>query len=524
MSMRKKLIISALLLLSASGPFQTLWNAQGQGSGQAGVFARVVNSGENVVSGTVSPRILSMEDVISLAQAKSISAMSNRNAFAASYWSYRSFRAQYLPSLNLSAGLLNFNRSLVTLQDFQTGAIRYAGNYNLSNDMTLSIRQNIAATGGTLSLSTSMSRLDQYSPQRLITWYAQPVYLTYMQNLWGYNSLKWDKKIEPHNYEIAKRQYLENMEQVTISAAECFWNLNAVRVSYYNARQSYEESKRLYEAAQKRFGMGTITRDNLLQLELKMLNDSLAIQTQAVSLRSAQNQLCSYIGYQEDTELTLTINYSVPDITLIYDEVLDKAMENSSFNLSQLVSRLEAERSIAQAKANRGISASVNARFGMSNDADKFNESLKGLKDQEVVGLTFNVPIVDWGLGEGRVRMAKAQAETNKNRLDQALIDYRQDIFVRVMEFNNQRSQCEISRRAMQIAEETYRLALQNFGSGTMSVTDLNQLQTSRDNARSTYENSIRSYWNQYFNLRRITLYDFISGTDISAEFDRIVK
>ena len=475
-------------------------------------------------AGVIGPRVLSMEDVLRLAQEKSISAMTNRNIFAASYWQYRSFKAQYLPSLNLNGNLANFNRSLNILQDFDTEAIKYAQSYNMQNDLTLSVRQNIALTGGTLALSTSLQRLDQFSPQRMVTWYAQPVYLSYMQSLWGYNSLKWDKKIEPGNFELAKRQYLENMEDVTINAAECFWNLNAAKVSYNNARQSFEESKRLYKAAQTRFQMGTITKDNLLQLELKMLKDSLAIQTQRVSLRSAQNQLCSYIGYQEDTELTLTISYHIPDITLNYDDVLEKALDNSSFNISQQVSRIEADRSVAQAKANRGITASVNAQLGMSSNADKIDKALHSLKDQEVVGVTFSVPVADWGLGDGRVKMAKAQAETTRNRLEQAMLDYKQKIFVNVMEFNNQRSQCEISRRAADIAEETYNLALQNFGSGTMSVTDLNQLQSERDNARTTYESNVRSFWNQYFNLRKTTLYDFISGTDISAEFDRIVK
>ena len=508
--MRKKLIL-IFAFLSITVAFSNTGNILAQNDGSTG-------------DGVIGPRILSMEAVIRLAQENSISAMTNRNIFAASYWQYRSYTAQYRPSLNLNGNVGNFNRSLQPLQDYQTGAIAYRSNYNMRNDLTLSIRQNVALTGGTFSLSTSLSRLDQYAPNRLTTWYAQPIYLTYMQNLWGYNSLKWDKKIEPHNYEIAKRQYLENMENVTISAADCFWNLNSAKVSYQTAVQSFEDSKRLYEAAQTRFKMGTITRDNLLQIELRMLNDSLAIRSQEVSLKSAQNQLCSYIGYQEGTDITLSISYSIPDILLNFDDVLEKALDNSSFSLSQTMSRLEADRSIASARANQGITASVNATFGMSNNADSFNDTFVGFQDQEVVGVSFALPIVDWGLGKGRVLMAKAQAETTKSRLDQSLTDYRQDIMVRVMQFNNQRGQCEISKRAMQIAEESYELALRNFGSGTMSVTELNQLQDARDNARNSYESNVRSFWNQYFSLRKTTLYDFISGTDINAEFDRIVK
>lgn len=314
----------------------------------------------------VGPRTLTMQQVVQLAQENSISAMSNRNTFAAQYWSYRSYRAELLPSLNLSANLAQFNRSLVQLQDYQTGALSYRANYNMSNDATLYFSQNVPWTGGTVSLSTSLQRLDQYSPARLTTYYAQPVYLSYMQSLWGYNRFKWSRKTAPKEYEAAKREYIERMEQVCQTAVMYFWNYASEMENYERALKSFDESKRLFEAARTRFGMGTITRDQLMQVEVSMLNDSLSLSTRAVSLRSALNRLCSYIGCQEDTQLELDIEYDIPDITLSYDDVLDRALSNSSFSLNQELQYIQAEQSVAQAKANRGIQASVNARYNSS--------------------------------------------------------------------------------------------------------------------------------------------------------------
>ena len=71
----------------------------------------------------IVPRTLNMQQVIELAQENSIASMSNRNTFVSRYWSFRSYRAEMLPSLNLSADLVQFDRSLVALQDYQTGAI-----------------------------------------------------------------------------------------------------------------------------------------------------------------------------------------------------------------------------------------------------------------------------------------------------------------------------------------------------------------------------------------------------------------
>ena len=472
----------------------------------------------------IGPRTLNMQQVVQLAQENSISAMSNRNNFVASYWSFRSYKAQLLPSLSLNASLANFNRSLVQLQDYNTGAISYRANYNMNNDVALNFRQNIPWTGGTVSLSTQLSRLDQYSPARLTTYYAQPIYLSYAQSLWGFNQFKWNKETEPKQYEIAKRQYIENMEQLSQNTVSLFWSCVSAKESYERAVKSFEEGKRLFEAGKTRFDMGTITRDQLMQIEVRVLNDSLSVSNSRVNLRSTMNRLCSYIGYQEDTELNLIIDYEIPDITLDYDDVLARALENSSFRLRQEVQYIQADESVARAKANRGLSAQLNTRFGLSGSADKLGDTFVQLKDQEVIGIQLNIPILDWGQGRGRVRMAEAQAETTRNQLEQSMIDYRQELYTQVMQFNDQRSQCEIARRAADLADESYELALRNFGSGSMTMSQLDQLKDKRDQAVSSYLGKVAGFWNYYFQIRRATLFDYNSGTDISTEFDKLVK
>ena len=472
----------------------------------------------------IVPRTLSMEEVVRLAQENSISALNNRNNFAASYWSFRSYRAQLLPSLSLSAGLVNFNRSLVQLQDFKTGALGYRASYNMNNDVTLNFSQNIPWTGGTVQLTTSLQRLDQYSPSRMVSYYAQPLSLSYVQSLWGFNQFKWDKKTQPMQYEIAKRQYIENMEQLSQNTVSLFWSCVSAKERYERAVKSFDESKRLFEAGQTRFEMGTITRDQLMQIEVSMLNDSLNVSNSRVNLRTTMNRLCSFIGYQEDTELNLIIDYDIPEIVLDYDDVLQRALENSSFRLRQEVQSVQADESVARAKANRGLSARLTARVGMSGSSEIFEESFTQLKDQEVIGVSLNVPILDWGQGRGRVRMAQAQAQVTRNQVEQDMIDFRQNLYTQVTQFNDQRSQCQISKRAADLANESYELAVRNFSNGNITVTQLDQLKDKRDEAVSSYLGKVEGFWNHYFAIRKATLYDYKSGVDISAEFDKLVK
>ena len=108
---------------------------------------------------------LTLDEAIYAAQTQSIAAMVAKYTFLSSYWSYRSYRASRLPSLNLTGEVLSFDRSLRLLQDHDTGEMRYMENYNLQNTLGLSIKQNIALTGGTLRLYSSLNRLDQFAPK-----------------------------------------------------------------------------------------------------------------------------------------------------------------------------------------------------------------------------------------------------------------------------------------------------------------------------------------------------------------------
>ena len=108
---------------------------------------------------------LTLDDAIYAAQNQSIAAMVAKYTFLSAYWSFRSFQASRLPSLNLTGEVLSFDRSLRLLQDYDTGEMRYLDNYNLQNTLGLSIKQDIALTGGTLRLYSSLNRLDQFAPK-----------------------------------------------------------------------------------------------------------------------------------------------------------------------------------------------------------------------------------------------------------------------------------------------------------------------------------------------------------------------
>lgn len=133
---------------------------------------------------TIETHRLSMKETIMLAQEQSIQSMVSKNIYAAEYWRYRSYRAGRLPSLNLTTGIANIDRSIQPLQNSETGEINYRSVFTLGNDVSLYMRQRISATGGEIRLQSYLQRFDQFAPDNL-TWYSQPIALQYIQPLFS---------------------------------------------------------------------------------------------------------------------------------------------------------------------------------------------------------------------------------------------------------------------------------------------------------------------------------------------------
>lgn len=141
---------------------------------------------------------LTLNMVIKIAQETSFDAQMARFHFISAYWNFRSYKAELLPSLKLSGNLLNFNRSLVEVRNPDNGKISYVNNNSLTNNLSLSIDQNLPFSGGTISVQSYIDRLDQFA-YNIKTYNTEPFIISYTQPIQLYNELKWKKKLNPLN-------------------------------------------------------------------------------------------------------------------------------------------------------------------------------------------------------------------------------------------------------------------------------------------------------------------------------------
>ena len=465
---------------------------------------------------------LTLEEAIMLARVQSVDAAVALNELKTAYWEYRTFRAELLPEVNFTATLPSYQKGYTSYQQ-NDGSYTYVRNNYMQMNGQLSIDQNIWFTGGTLSLNTSLDFLRQMDGSSDNRFMSVPLALTLNQPVFGVNQTKWNRRIEPVRYAEAKAAFLSATEEVTMTAINYFFNLLLARENVAIAKQNLENAEKLYEVAKAKRRMGQISENDLLQLQLNVLDARSALTSNESSLKSYMFTLRSFLALGEYEELIPQIPDSIPEIRLDYADVLSKALANNSFAQNIRRRQLEADYEVAKAKGNmREIT--LFAQVGFTGTDRRFDMAYRRLKDNLVIEIGFKIPILDWGKRRGQVKVAQSNREVTESKLRQETMNFNQNLFVLVEQFNNQQTQLHLADEADQIARKRYHTNVETFLIGKISTLDLNDSQSQKDEARRKHINELFYYWYYYYQLRSLTLWDFVAGTGIEADFEKIVK
>lgn len=461
---------------------------------------------------------LTMSQVIRMAQESSPQAVQARNTFESAWLSYRSYRASMLPTLSLSSSpSLNRSTNYVTLPD---GSELFARSNSMRNNVSLDLSQNVWFTGGTISLSSNLSRLDQLGENPTHSYYSQPLQLSFSQSLNGYNSFKWSRKTEPIEYRRARKQYAETMELVASQAAMVFFNLVSAQTELEIAQLNHAATDTLYTYGLGRYNIGTITENELLQLELNKLNSETSIMSSQMSFDDAVDQLRNFLNLTSDTQIEVVTTDSIPHFTVPLDQAMELARQNSPDIESMELSRLNSESNLAYYKSQAGFKASIYLRLGLAQTADELPESFRNLNDEQSVSVSVSIPILDWGRARGRVKIAQNNLELTRMHIEQNEVSFEKMVTRTVSQFNMQERQVDIARRAMQTAQHRYEVARHLYVSGSSTILDLNSAITSKDSAYRGYVSALSRYWQLYYTIRSLTAYDFDNNELIEQQVE----
>lgn len=219
----------------------------------------------------------------------------------------------------------------------------------------------------------------------------------------------------------------------------------------------------------------------------------------------------AFTGMSEIGFFDLELPENIPEI--VVDEVvaLQYAKDNRADFISFERRRLEADRQLAQAKGER-FQMDLNASFGLNSAGAELKQSYISPNSQQVVNVSLFIPIVNWGRNEARLKTAQANKKLTDYVIAQEEQNFEQEILTLARRLGMLNSQIEISKKSDKVAQKRYEVAQNRYLIGKINITNLNIALTEKDNAKRSYINALRAYWIAYYDLRRLTLYDFSNG------------
>lgn len=463
---------------------------------------------------------LDMRQVIKLANDSSLMAFRYKNLYMSDYWAFRGYKAKNLPTLDLSLSPANYYRYLTSRYDFENNIDVYREQKSYSASAGLTLKQNVSPIGGFVFVETNAEYLRNFGESTYNQYTTTPVRIGYQNSMLGFNEFKWDRRIEPLKYERAKLEYLYNSESVAATAVSYFFELAAAQTQYELAVERAEACDSLLVIGERRYKIGAIRKNDLLSLRLDVVNARNSITTAQIARQRACLTLASFLGMSTDVDIHLLL----PGAPSLIDVDVEKALEmmhgNSYMIKEKMQAVAESEKALDQTSKSTRFNANVNASVGFNQAADNFSDAYKSPMRQDIVSLSLNIPIVDWKQGKGQRNIAKSNLTIANIDAEQKLIELEQEVIITIAELSSRMQLLLSAEQALVLANDMYNETRSLFQLGNGTIADLTNAQQKLLNAQNEYIQNMRNYWSCYYDLRKLTLYDFEMNISLSDEFD----
>ncbi|MGE5449263.1 MAG: TolC family protein [Bacteroidales bacterium] len=456
---------------------------------------------------------LGLQDVVTLAIEQSAELKYAQNTNVRYYWRYKNFKTHNLPKLVLEGAAPNFIQSNEEVQQ-PDGSSEFKPIYKLKTNAELSLNQSISLTGTYISASTSAIRVQDFNKETT-EYSGTPFSFGFYQPIFAVNWLKWQKKIEPLVYDEGQKYFIQRIEEISLNTMYRFFTYLSVQTNYNLAESALKNSTINLKIAQTKKDLGTISENNFARIELAVLTAQKALNKARMDLKNADFELKSYIGLPLDEKIDLKIPTDITLYEIDPEKALTEARANRKEGSEYKRRLIEAERNLKSAKSNTGLSATLQGSYGLSKSALNMTGIYNKPERQQYLSLGLSIPILDWGQSASAVKIAEVDRDLIIFDVEKDRTDFERSVIVQVEQFSLLKDQLVTTKEADKVAANGYQIALKQFQNGETTITDLNISLQERDNAKRDYINSLRSYWEAYYKLRILTLYDFEENAKI---------
>lgn len=487
------------------------------------LFFGFVSKAQELEQTQLNQNVLTLNDILNLAHENSLEAFKAKRKYGVGYWEYRAFKSSLLPKIDLNLRPLTYNKSFVQRYDSDQNIDVYRSQQNLNSYANISATQDIGSTGTNLFINSNFNRLENFGLIENESYNVTPFSVGLIQPIMAFNRFKWDKKIAPLKYEKAKKDFIYEQQTINIKALQLFFNWALASKKLDIAKENKATIENLFNIGKRRYDIGSIEKDDVLNLELDLYNANITLTQSEQELDKSLSELELFLREDLPSNIVPELPELISNLQIDADKAIEYAYTNNPDFINLRLRKTEALRDLDQAVKENRFDLSVTASYGLNQQANVLNNVYRDFLDQQMVAIQFSVPILDWGERRGNIQTAKMNKEVADIEIQQDEDTYKQSIALKVNNFNLQKELVIGALHTSDISNESYKITEKRFLSGQVDLLNLSSSRKAWQQSTESYIQSLQVYWTLYYELQQLTLYNFINNSTLKQDFDTVL-
>lgn len=460
----------------------------------------------------VTAQTLTLERAIRMAQDSSIVAFQTRYDYLRQEWAYKAYESSMKPQVMLTAQPMYVHQQFEPASTALSPSILNAFGTNLA----VTYEQKIGRLGGSLYADSRHiwnelfgDMRSQYGMDRIFG--VTPLRVGYRQSLIGYNAFKWEKAMEEHNLRHALKEQLYRMQQIAEQTTAYYFDYISAEEYYNTYRQNYLTTDTLYKIAQKKFMLTTVSREELMSMELERMNAKNQQDNALTELQNARYSLLSYLRIPDTGQkLTLLLPQAPEALVLDAQKAIDMAKANHP-DVSAMDGRLiEAEQALDLARRRKGLQASIDVSVGVQQYNKDYLKAYRDPKTYAAAMIGLSIPLYDGKLAKNRMRQAEVGVEAVRLAAQEQNRQIEESVITTISSLETRLRTLPEAAKGQGLADEAFSLIQRRYADGQIDINTYMLAQNRKDQAHNIYTSLLCSFWMSYYKLCRLTMYDFI--------------
>ena len=462
---------------------------------------------------------LDLESSIELAKVKSKTMLILHQSLKKASYDLKAATSSFKTHVDLDFVLPQYTETIRQFED-SSGILFYPVRQNIVNSY-LTISQPLPTDGSIFIRSGVQSFADYYAKDRNAQISSSIGLRQPIEAFFGYNQIRLGYKQAKLAYDLSSKQLKREELNLVYDISQTFFTLLSYHERLNIAQLSMNKQKEAFEIAQSKYKAGLIREVEALQMEVDLSeavnNFDIASVDYSAQIALFKESLGIELTDSVNIKSDLGYNPVAVDVEKAVTLALENRLELKENEIQIELSQMEIKKRKAEGRINGDISVNYNfigvdkskLIIPIGTSFDNTWQNMLNRPGSFGVGLTVNIPIIDWGQNKARVHSAQATLDQNQLQQIADKVTIERDIRTTVSRLQSSLKRLQLLEKNIVVAEKSFEISRQRYANGDI---DSQSMALERERLNNAYISRLESFINYKLllsDLMRKTFYDF---------------